>query len=93
MYIEPEEIKNTKMMVPRGDCNAVQKVLFNCGNGYSLNLSLDKSLRTFKSETIFYVSQAGEIEAVSKDEYEDDMDFYNDFRMQPETEIKWEALF
>ena len=45
MYIDPEEIKNTRIMVPRGDCNAVQKVLFKCGYGYPLNLSLDKSLR------------------------------------------------
>ena len=39
------------------------------------------------------MSQAGEIETISKDEYEDSMDFYTDFRMQPETEIKWEPLF
>lgn len=93
MYISPEEIKNTKIMVPRGDCNAVQNALFKCGYGYLQGLSLNKTLIKYKSETAFYINYAGEIEAVSKDEYEDEMHFYTDFKEQLEIEIKWESLF
>lgn len=93
MYMDPEEIKNTKMMVSRRDANAVQKVLFKCGYGYPLALSLDKTLRTYKGDIALYVNSAGEIEVVEKSEYEDTMHFYTDFRAQPEIEINWESLF
>ena len=93
MYMNAEEIRNTKIMVNRRDTNAVQKVLFKCGYGYPLALSLDKSLRTYKDDIALYVNQAGEMEVVCKDEYDDSVAFYTDFRMQPETEINWESLF
>jgi hypothetical protein len=93
MYIDPNEIKGTKFIVNKKDCNAVQKVLFNCGYGYLQGLSLNINLRKYNSTTAFYVNYAGEIETVSIDEYDDEVDFYTDFRAQPEGEISWTALF
>jgi len=93
MYIDPIEIKGTKFIVDKKDCNAVQKALFDCGYGYLVGLSLDKKTRKYKSTTAFYVNYAGEIETVSIDEYDDEVDFYTDFRDQPEEEISWTVLF
>ena len=45
MYIDPIEIKGTKFIVDKKDCNAVQKALFDCGYGYLVGLSLDKKTR------------------------------------------------
>lgn len=93
MYIDPTEIKNTKMIVNKKDANAVQKVLFKSGYGYPLGLSLDKNLRKYKDTIAVYVNTAGEIEVVCKDEYDDEVEFFTDFRLQPEIEISWTVLF
>jgi hypothetical protein len=93
MYIQESEIKNTKMIVYKRDINAVQKVLFKCGYGFPVGLDKSFSLRKLNSTTAFYVNYAGEIETVSLDEYDDEVHFYDDFKVQPETEIHWTSLF
>jgi len=92
MYMECSEIKGTKVIVSKRDANAVQKVLFNCGYGYELNLAKDFSLRKYKTDVCFFIDYNGII-TVSEKKSALDEDFWEEFYASSFEEINWEALF
>jgi len=92
MYIEPSEIKGTKIVVEKRDVNAVQKVLFNCGYGYELNLDKDFSLRKYKTGVCFFIDYNGYITVSEKSNDRID-DFWDDFYNSNYQEIDYSALF
>jgi hypothetical protein len=90
MYIEPEELKGTKFIVPAKDAVAAQKVLFKHGYGRVLGLSDSKVIEKTNYDMAFIVRYDNTFVSIDK-EFEDEF-WYVYFRSDY-LEINWECLF